>query len=93
MPLTDHTLILQNERAIEALSDRVDELDVEPADVHCDCDCADSDVDDLRGDLNAATDRLATLDDECSSLRSSMQEMSDILVAVTERLAVLEAQQ
>ena len=90
MPLTDHVLLLQSERAIEALSDRVDELETSPEADGCDCDCADSDYDDLRGDIDALASRVATLDDECTELRSSLREASDIIVTLAERTAMLE---
>lgn len=75
MPLNDHVLLLQLERANEALSDRV-EAALDPNPDSCDCDCHES-----------ATD---ALDDDIRTLREQLAELTGICVGLAEKVEQLE---
>lgn len=82
--IDDHVLLLQLERANEALSDRVDDL--EDPDDACDCDCAEGDIDRLldrmveAADLLALlTNRVVELEHEVASLGTNQDKLLDAL--------------
>lgn len=75
MPLNDHVLLLQLERANEALSDRVEAVEDTDPDP-CDCDCHESDVD--------------RLEDDIRTLREQLVELTGICVGLAEKVEALE---
>jgi len=81
----DHPVLLQLERKVDDLTDEIKDIE-QPVEPECDhyCEVTES-------DLDAVSDRVATLDDEVTSLRTALQEASDIIVTLTERFSELEA--
>jgi hypothetical protein len=68
MPLDDHTLLLQLERATEELTDRVEGALRGEDDVNCYCTCHEADVDDLKADVEALRATLAALAERVAKL-------------------------
>jgi flagellar motility protein MotE (MotC chaperone) len=81
MPLNDHVLLLQLERAEEALRDRVDILDDEDRHESCDCDCFETAEDDLRHDVDRLEERCEQLEVLITTSREGWEEERDRLDA------------
>jgi DNA repair exonuclease SbcCD ATPase subunit len=92
VPLDDHVLILQAERAIEALSDEVEALG--DTDAFADIDHShdeyafESRVDDVEHDLDKLED---DFNRDVPELRANLREAVDILTDLVERVDSLEA--
>ena len=90
MPVDDHTLLLQLERANEALSDRVEDIEEktptgEPD--YCDCDCANSDITRIEDDLQEAVSILTKLAEQVGEV---IERLDAIDSATDTRLSALE---
>jgi len=60
----DHAVLLQTERSLEHLSDKVDDLEEKVEGDFCDCNCAEDGLDLVQGelkDLTARVDKLAKI--------------------------------
>jgi len=55
----DHAVVLQTERSLDYLTDRVEKVEEEVT--YCDCDCADQLVDDVRKELQDVRKHLQEL--------------------------------
>lgn len=80
MPIDDHTLLLNLERAYEILEDRVKEVEGSEPEVEdiCDCDCHESDFDRLEDDIRVQHEEIRGLKDDLGELRTALQELTDL---------------
>jgi chromosome segregation ATPase len=74
------------ERRTESLESHYQTLhrEIGTLDLDCTCDCTTHNLDEIEIDLDTATEQISTL-------RDRLQEAADLIVALAERVAALEA--
>jgi len=71
--LLDHAVVLQTERALNVLEDKVEQLGEQVADSYCECNCAEDGLDIVHGELKE-------LRQDLMKTRERMAKLMEILI-------------